>query len=1179
MAERMLKFGICSNVRVLNTQSTSYHPIASSSVNRIEQSEIGAGSGITSTTATTLIMMNGGGSDSILSGASSASASSAAASLVDSSLSSIGSSSSGISLQFHSLNSSTLTSGSNSSSSGTGNNTSVGGSSVTGTSGNSVASGGNGADQSHYTFPNAPIFSSVCFHPTSPILYVSIRNEIYFYDLLNQSIKGKLMIDNRETIQSIVTLNYSGNGLQKFLLCFTQEGLLYLWDTDTHKLITIVHPIKQFDTRSITCKSSAPNKATVYYSKANSKDIVVEDFEKGSMTSKLKGHKKPISSLTHHPTKSYLASVSIDGSLKIWDTKSQIALLNLEDFTSYENSRNIEHSSNFFLAFECATGKYMVMTGSSGLTLVYGDLTSNSQEIIAVGFICKGNTILSLVHHPQLPVFFIVSINHQTGVEELSAWEINYQMKSIVPSSLLSATPSRRRHYSATGSVSQQGDGIDATMIGSTHILILGLDGRIAKVAQLSTQGVSAFKNFQLTPKVASVFKTPLQDGRVVQYYSQEKNCILYSKNINPTEKDNYAVDTQIQLYLFKNEKVYKIEWQTDIQKNQNICSIMTDMRIIITNAKMEVINQTQVPPSHRNSSCYFTSIYWLEWTLLYTTPTHLMYMTLQNNLLPRPISSLSIAPIVLSVVFPDRIIYAYQGVGIGSSNARVAMSSSISNSSSSSQSGLLSSSTDSSSGVLNMASSASHSNNVNNSNYINNQTVVHALSVGLLECLAVGLLSLPSWLAPADKKQTSLYLQNLVSRFEYTRTSRFLLDKLRERGFVDLTYSLANNMRTSHSKLSSLDKFRLAWSSKQYQDAHRHLIEEYNRQLTSAKLVSSANNTTEQPLTNGASLNGHSNGSAGNGPQTLDKRSFGRLKELMRDFARECVNAGYYNLAKDCFARLGEHVYLLQIAVILGDREAVQQIRKDAETRSDAVLVGACDKFLSAKKKGGDSSLSSSSNSMTENGKLNPPVIKILPWAPTDHIHLGIKAGNDYMSPVNLNNINRYFPVTGVFNSTASSYGSQRHKLRTPDETWPPQDYKHSVALTPPRTLNSLVSHKLSTKAHISSTHTLRRSPSSENITMSTSSAVRFNTSNVQIGADNDYDSDSDSGADADVDSDNDDDLNHISKSLEDHMKGLTTTTSDSQSMGDYEDDDSRSSTIDSSTPPLSSTPTAESI
>lgn len=60
-----------------------------------------------------------------------------------------------------------------------------------------------------------------------------------------------------------------------------------------------------------------------------------------------------------------------------------MSFLNFEEFSSYENTRNIEHSNHYFLVFE-PTGKYLVMTGSSGLTLVYGDLTSqNPQEVIA----------------------------------------------------------------------------------------------------------------------------------------------------------------------------------------------------------------------------------------------------------------------------------------------------------------------------------------------------------------------------------------------------------------------------------------------------------------------------------------------------------------------------------------------------------------------------------------------------------------------------------------------------------------------------------------------------------------------------------------------------------------------------------------------------------------------------
>eukprot|EP01132_Coremiostelium_polycephalum_P011330 gene11330-13872_t len=1231
----MLKIGICSSVKISNSGSSSYHSPSASNISRARSDGT---DGIQILSASTQAAVGSPQTSIELQAPSITLSAAAAISSSDSvnSTISIGSGSSIGMMVGGSGGGGGGNSGGNSSggmsqgSSQSGSGVFINGSSDhhNGTGGGSSngyvgGSGGNGGIGSNGIQNYQSTFNCLTFHTTSNIIYAAIRNEIYFYDLLTQSVVGKLLIDSNETVNHLMILVHNN---MRLLLAFTDIGLLYLWDSDTHKLLNIVHQLKAFDVRPITCKVSAPNRPLVFFSKSNSKDIVVVDFHnKGTMQYKLKGHKKPISSLAHHPSKPILASCSNDGSLKIWEyTRSQMPALNLEDFSSHESSRYIEHSNNFFLSFEPTVGKYMIMTGSSGLTLVYGDLTQNPQDIIANGFVCKGHTILSLVHHPHLPVFFILSIN-QNGVEELSSWEINYQMKSISPSSIIPTFipdtnnslnylskyskpliiprllptgiiihPTKNyltfqweanastiqqlqqlqqqninnsfssiRHinqfiysinsydhlnnsfplvstvplpmgfffqpentfnypaeimffdgtfvksymplngvtkklidqpiilsnsdeicrskkflynteyqlftliydfYSPTnqallskylvmdigGSINQQGDGIDAVLIGSSQILVLGFDGKLAKVASITNQGISAFKNHTLSPKVTSVHQTPLADGKVVLYFSQEKHCILFSKNINPNEnRDNYGVDTTCQygrLHLFNNEKVFKVEWQSDPKSSQHICAILTDMRIIITNSKLNVINQISVPPSHKANSAYFQSIFWVEWTLLYTTSTHLMYMTLQNNLQPRPISSLCISPIVLSTVLPDRIIFGYQGQQVP--------------------------------GKI--------------------ETSIRAQSIGLLEPLIIGILSLPSFIN-YDKKYIATFLQNIVSKFDYSRISKFVLDKLKEKSFTDLAYSLSNQMKICQSKLSSLEKFRLAWSSKQYVEANKHLTEEYNRLTQSGSNKSSSES---------------------------EKRLATKLKENMRDFGRECMNAGHYQLARECFTKLGEYVYLLQISILLNDRDAIIALKKEAEAKGETVLIASCEKFL---------------NKKPVQHKVNPPVIKILPWQPTPNINLSIKVGNDYLSPINLNSIQRYFPITGAFSGAAPSLNGTRHKLRAPDEHWPPEDYKHSVALSPPRTLMSLVANKLSTKSHISSTQTLRRSPSAENMTK----LKDFPFKGVGgTGASQDYDedsgSDSESGADADVDSETEEDLLIVSKTIENQLKEI---------------------------------------
>ncbi|EGC35786.1 hypothetical protein DICPUDRAFT_97791 [Dictyostelium purpureum] len=1250
----MLKIGICSSIKVSNTTSSSYHSPSSSTVlvgngglsnqQNYYQNEGGSvnqissptdqqqGSQISSSASTSSAsLMNGTSMNSSASGymsnnillLSSASSIASSETSIGSTLS-IGAGTSQIGLQYNSLSSnlppSHLTS-------------------------NTIIT-------TNYMMANQILFNCLCFHPRAPVLYAAIRNEIHFYDIITQSIFGKLFIDQNEIIKHIITL-VGNNQTPTYLLVFTAVGIIYLFDPETHKLQTIVHQLKVDDNRPITCKVASHCKPAVYFSKVNSNDIVVADFvnKVSNQPFKLKGHKKPISALAHHPNRPFLASASTDGHLKLWDIRTNVVMpfSNLEEFPSYENSRNIEHSANYFLVFE-PTGKYLVMTGSSGLTLVYGETSvTPSQEIIASGFICKGQNILSIVHHPQLPLLFVLSSN-PAGYEEISTWEVNYHSKIVVPSSMippcipdindslsylsksskpltvpkLNATsiifhptknyltlqleaspnisaslsplppyinsqpfssirhinqniysinsydylnhsfplvskvnvpmgfffePEQTFNYPAeitffdgthvksylplngitrklieqpiiatsneeickpkkflfntefqlfaliydsfslaaqaqlgkyllmdlNGSVNQQGDGVDCVFLGNNQqILILGLDGKLAKVATLSKQGVSSFKNHNLLPKVTSVHSTPLFGNKVVLYFSQEKNCIYFSKNINqqhdPSTKDQYSVDvTGDQLLLQPNEKVFQVEWQSDPRSSQHVCAILTNQRILITNSRLKIINQISTPPEHSiTSSLYFHSIIWLEWTLLYTTPTHLMYMTLQNNQPVRPISTLSQSPIILSTILPDRMLFGYQGPQVPGKN----------------------------------------------------ETSIRCQAIGILECLIMGLLSLPPFIQ-YEKKYLSTCLQNIVSKLDFNRISRIVLDKLREKSFTDLAYSLANEMKSSQSKQSSLDKFRMAWISKQYDDANRHLSSEFNR-MNSLKTL----NETE-------------------------KRQFLKLKENMRDFGRECMNAGHYNLAKDCFSKLGEYIYLLQISILLNDKDSVYQIKKEAEQNNDQVLISACDKYLLKQKPG--------------TNKVNPPVNKILPWEPTKTINVSVKVGLDYLSPINLNSIQRYYPISLQFSGAAPSLNNTRHKLRSPDEKWPPQDFKHSVALSPPRTLMSLVANRLSTKSHMSSTQTLRRSPSAENLIKSPKLDYK-DVANQDFDFDSDVsEDDSDSGAAADVDSETEEDLLIVQKTIESQLKEIQIDDDQSQDISNNNIDSDLESTTSS--------------
>eukprot|EP01121_Diplochlamys_sp_Union-15-3_P018294 TRINITY_DN6635_c0_g1_i1.p1 TRINITY_DN6635_c0_g1~~TRINITY_DN6635_c0_g1_i1.p1 ORF type:complete len:772 (-),score=105.20 TRINITY_DN6635_c0_g1_i1:5-2161(-) len=142
-----------------------------------------------------------------------------------------------------------------------------------------------------------------------------------------------------------------------------------------------------------------------------------------------------------------------------------------------------------------------------------------------------------------------------------------------------------------------------------------------------------------------------MNDGKMVLFHEAKKNRLIFSST-NPFGERTYNLNKKVSLNMFQGEEVLQVLWQNH-PSNIFIGGILTTHRLMMVSQKLELLASIR----NGESNVKMLSIFWIGFTLLISTETHILYMTMRGFVhhlvsLERPAS-------VIASVLSDRVILA----------------------------------------------------------------------------------------------------------------------------------------------------------------------------------------------------------------------------------------------------------------------------------------------------------------------------------------------------------------------------------------------------------------------------------------------------------------------------------------------------------------------------------------
>lgn len=140
------------------------------------------------------------------------------------------------------------------------------------------------------------------------------------------------------------------HGYSHNVLCAAcRNGSFHVWDLSSGQLESLHAPTRSHERRSVVCMQASRTQPTLFYSKVKSNHVTVLPMFSNSHASTVDyTHKKQITCLAAHPSKDLLATASIDGQIKIWNTKTHQTHIVFDESGS---SRRIKREPVTALAF------------------------------------------------------------------------------------------------------------------------------------------------------------------------------------------------------------------------------------------------------------------------------------------------------------------------------------------------------------------------------------------------------------------------------------------------------------------------------------------------------------------------------------------------------------------------------------------------------------------------------------------------------------------------------------------------------------------------------------------------------------------------------------------------------------------------------------------------------------
>ncbi|KAL0481856.1 U3 small nucleolar RNA-associated protein 13 [Acrasis kona] len=250
-------------------------------------------------------------------------------------------------------------------------------------------------------------------------IILGFRKDIIEYDASTGS-----RISSYNTESEITHLEHAYTGGTSVLVASLRNGCFSVIDLNTRTLSAFHIPTKMTERAIASVFSISRARPLIFYARQGSSNITGIEIFCDSKNSASYPHKKPISALTVHPSRSLMCSGSVDGVVKIWETETHTLLATFDECV--DKKSKVAVTALCFHRGNKKNTDILVTGNKSGRVQVWAVV--NDVQTRVVGSINLSHWITSLFFHPTLPCFFAltskgclraISINHIINAKEI----------------------------------------------------------------------------------------------------------------------------------------------------------------------------------------------------------------------------------------------------------------------------------------------------------------------------------------------------------------------------------------------------------------------------------------------------------------------------------------------------------------------------------------------------------------------------------------------------------------------------------------------------------------------------------------------------------------------------------------------------------------------------------------
>ena len=170
------------------------------------------------------------------------------------------------------------------------------------------------------------------------------------------------------------------------LVAALKNGCFSALDLTSHTLTAFHVPIKSSEKRPVSYFAISRTRPFMFY--VRDKGLAVSGIEMfaDSKNRVEYTHRKQISCITVHPKKNVMASASIDGNIRIWNTESHQIVASFEEYGTDKNQRSAVTTLCFFSNYGSSKGNTqhdLLVTGTRSGKLQIWYITPTEQRVVA----------------------------------------------------------------------------------------------------------------------------------------------------------------------------------------------------------------------------------------------------------------------------------------------------------------------------------------------------------------------------------------------------------------------------------------------------------------------------------------------------------------------------------------------------------------------------------------------------------------------------------------------------------------------------------------------------------------------------------------------------------------------------------------------------------------------------